>query len=167
MHKTSTGFPQLIASGHLLFTWRQQLDFGPQRWVSLLERLQVNRFVVAGTGLPAVKQNANPFEGQDTKSGMMAFATAPQPLIQGLSPTAPVAGVSGKLVEGLAQKLRASPAPVHPPLLAALLGDRRNAKQLLRLLGGLKTIPIRAKGRHQARGQNRTRSRKTVKQGAI
>ena len=97
----------------------------------------------------------------------MAFATAPQPLIQGFSPAAPVAGMAGKLVEGLAQKLRTSPAPVHPALFAALLGDRRNAKQLLRLLGGLKTIPIRAKGRHQARGQDCTRPWKTVKQGAI
>ena len=98
---------------------------------------------------------------------MVAFAKAPQSLIQGFSPAAPVAGMTGKLVEGLAQKLRASPAPVHPALFAALLGDRRNAKQLLRLLGGLKAIPIRAKGRHQARGQDCTRPRKTVKQGAI
>ena len=69
-----------------------------------------------------MKQNANPFEGQDTKGGMMAFATTPQLLIEGFSPAAPVAGVSGKLVEGLAQKLRASPAPVHP----ALFADRKS-----------------------------------------
>src|SRR6185436_1349748 len=146
MHKTCTGFPQLkVVSGNLLFARRQQLDFGPQRWVSLLERLQVDLFVIAGTGLPAMKQNANPFESQDTKGRMVAFADTPQPLIQGFSPAAPVAGMSGKLVERLPQKLGAGPAPVHPALFAALLGDRRNPKQLLRLLGGLKAIPIRAK----------------------
>ena len=86
----------------------------------------------------------------------MTFATVPQPLIQGFSPAAPVAGMAGKLVEGLAQKLGQAQRQCSQRCLP-LLGDRRNAKQLLRLLGGLKTIPIRAKGRHQARGQDCTR----------
>src|SRR5688500_4639218 len=133
MHKTSTGFPQSNASGHLLFAWRQQLDLGPQRWVSLLERLQVDLFVITCARFPAMKQDPNPFESQDTKGRMVAFADTPQPLIQGFSPATPMTGMSGKLVEGLAQKLRASPTPVHPALFAALLGDRRNAKQLLDL----------------------------------
>src|SRR5262245_47146857 len=102
IHRFSTA----ETSGRLLSApRRQQLDFGPQRWVSSLERLQVNRFVVAGAGLPAMKQNANPFESQHPQGGVMSFAGSPQPLIQGSRPAAPVAGMSGKLVEGLAQKL--------------------------------------------------------------
>src|SRR5262245_27206681 len=114
-----------------------------------------------------MKQNANPFEGQHAQGSVMTFAGAPQPLVKSSRPAAPVAGMSGKLVERLAQKLGTGPAPVDPTLFATLLGHRRNAKQLLRLLGGPKAIPIRAKGRHQARSQHCARSRKTVKQGAI
>ena len=91
-----------------------------------------------------MKQNANPLEGQHPHSGVMAFASAPQPFVQSFRPVAPVARIAGKLVERLSQKLESSPAPVHPALFAALLGDRRNPKQLLRLLRGLKALPIRA-----------------------
>ena len=114
-----------------------------------------------------MKQNANPFKRQHAHRGMMSLAATSQLLIQGFGPPTPFAGVVGKFMKALTQKLRASPAPMHPVLLAAFLGDRSNARQLLDLLGGLKAIPIRAKGRQQARGQGSACSRKTFKQEAI
>ena len=95
-----------------------------------------------------MEQNANPFERQHPKRRMMAFAGSLETLIQGFGPVAPFAGMVGKFMEALAQKLGTGPAPMYPALLAALHGDRGNARQLLDLLGGLKPIPIRAEGRH-------------------
>ena len=70
IHRFSTA----DASGHLLVARRQQLNFGPQRWVSLLEGLQVDLFVITGASFPAMKQDPNPFERQHPQGGMMAFA---------------------------------------------------------------------------------------------
>src|SRR3989442_7019123 len=114
-----------------------------------------------------MKQNANPFKGQHAHRRMMTLATPPQLLIYGFGPPTPFAGMVGKLMKALTQELRTGPAPMHPTLLAALLSDRSNARQLLDLLGGLKPIQIRTKGRQQARSQGSARSRKTFKQEAI
>ena len=114
-----------------------------------------------------MEQNANPLKSQYAHRRGMAFARSPQALMQGFGPTTRFAGMIGKFMEALTQKLRTGPAPMHPALFAALLGDRGNARQLLNLLGGLKAIPIRTEGRQQARGQDCARSRKTFKQGTI
>src|SRR6266446_10258140 len=165
IHRFST---ESASSGSLLAEpRRERLNLGPERWVSLLQGLEVNRFVITGPSLPAMKQNANPFKRQHAHCRVMALAAPPQLLIQGLGPATPFAGVISKFMKGLTQKLRAGPAPMHPVLLAAFLGDRSNAGQLLYLWGGLKAIPIRAKGRQQARSQGSARSRKTFKQEAI
>src|SRR2546427_3030433 len=165
IHRFST---ENASSGSLLADpGRERLNVSPERGVSLLQGPEVNRFVITAPSLPAMKQNSNPFKGQHAHRRMMTLAAPPQLVIQSFGPPTPFAGVISKFMKALTQKLRAGPAPMHPVLLTALLGDRSNARQLLDLLGGLKAIPIRAKGRQQARGQGSARSRKTFKQGTI
>src|ERR1700688_1147249 len=64
--------------------------------------------------------------------------------------------VSYEAGQGLAQECRALPAPVHPALLAAALGDRRDARVLLQFISALETVTLLAECSQQARRQMRT-----------
>src|SRR6516225_10890222 len=56
---------------------RERFNLGPEHGVSLLQGLQVNRFVITAPSLPAMKQNTDPFEGQPAYGGMMPLAAPP------------------------------------------------------------------------------------------
>ena len=70
-----------------------------------LKAFAVNGFIVRRSGLPATKDNADPFEGQGAYGGVMGFAALPLLVVVGASPIGFENGSSRKLVKGLTQKL--------------------------------------------------------------
>ena len=73
-------------------------------------------------------------------------------------------GLARPFDEGLAQERRALPAPVHPALLAAALGNRRDAGVLLQFISAFEAVTLLAKRSQQARRQMRTCTGQAVKQ---
>src|SRR5208282_5048419 len=89
--------------------------------------------VIRSMLFPATVEDANPLKGQGAHGGMMTLAAIPLLLIVSLGRCRLGDGATGELVQGLAEEPGASPTPVHPAVLAAALGDGRNARELLHL----------------------------------
>ena len=82
---------------------------------------------------PTGEEDADPFKSYGAHAGVMSFAPSPLGLIAGSGPAAIADGTAGKLVQRLAQELRASQAEVDASLFAGVLTtgapDRSDAKQ--------------------------------------
>ena len=76
----------------------------------------------------------------------MAFAAGSLLLIKECGPITEANRFAGKLVEGLAEEFRTSPAKVDPIGFAALFSDRSNPKESHGFERTLKTLSIGAKG---------------------
>jgi hypothetical protein len=74
----------------------------------------------------------------------MAFATGSLLLIVEGGPVAEANRLASKLVEGLAEEFRASPAKVNPSRFAALFSDWSHSKESHCFRSALKTLSIGA-----------------------
>ena len=133
---------------------RQRNDVEPQRRAVALEGFQINLLIVRRAVLPAAVEDPDPLVGQGTNGSVVAHAPLPLLLIVGPCPERLPAGSSGKFVEGLAHELGTGQAPMHPLLLAALLGDRSYAGEFLYVLGAVIAAPVGAESCDQTRGQS-------------
>src|SRR5437879_12671572 len=124
---------------------RQGLDGRQQRRVFLLQRFQINVFIVRGTGLPGAKQDANPLVSQSSQGGRVTFAVRPQLLIEGLGAATVLARMSSKLVPALAQELGTDQSQVHPAAATALFRDGGNPPVGDHLGGLLPALSLGAK----------------------
>ena len=97
--------------------------------------MEVEAFIVGRAGQPAAVDDPDPFERQRTDGGVVALAALLLLLVVGPRPGRVDDGAFGELVEGLAQELRAVPAPMRPAALAAALDDRRDPGIGLHVLG--------------------------------
>src|SRR5260221_6671309 len=93
---------------------------------------------------------------------MMAFFSRSLSLVTAFGPALLPDGVAGVFVKSLAPELRAAVAHVNDLALAALLFDRRDPIELLRLLGAGKAIPVGPKGDQKPRSHGWTRGRKAA-----
>src|SRR5690242_11567247 len=99
---------------------------------ALLERGHVFCLVIGGFVLPAPEQDAEPLEGQRADDGVVFFALGRVVLDIVARPLAAGHREPGKLVKGLADKLRASPPAVNGLAAAAALGYRGDPRAALR-----------------------------------
>jgi len=76
----------------------------------------------------------------------MAFAVVSLLLIVESGPIAEANRLASKLVEGLAEEFRASPAKVNPSGFAALFSDWSHPEESHCVERALKTFPIGAEG---------------------
>ena len=95
--------------------------------------------------LPAVEEDANPFESQRANDGVILFAFGQVVLHVIASPLAFGDREAGKLVESLQVKLGTGPPAINHSGFAAALGDRSDSAKALGILRGLITRAVRAK----------------------
>src|ERR1017187_6516317 len=114
----------------------------------------VSRVVVRHTVLPAAEGNAHPFVCQRPYGRVVrfVFVIALRAVI-GLCPVTVENRLAGPLMEGLPQKFRTTPAPMHPVLLSAGFGHRGDPRVLLDLGGVRIAVTLRAKGSDQTGNQ--------------
>src|SRR5580693_4515263 len=93
--------------------------FGAVRTVVLCERFEVFGLVIDLAVLPTGVEDADPFVGQGTHSGVVGFAAFDFGLDELLGPGASEGGVLGKLDPGLVLKLRLGPPPADDTGVAA------------------------------------------------
>src|SRR6202521_287340 len=98
---------------------------------------EVDALVVPCSGLPAAVEDPYPLERQRPHGGLIRAALRSLLPVIGARPERFVDGLARPFNEGLAQECRALPAPVHPALLAAALGDRGDAGVLLQFISAL------------------------------
>ena len=92
--------------------------------MAFFESLQVTLFVIRGALLPEPEDDADPFKGQGAHGGVMGFTSGDELFIIGLGPDGVRDRMSGEFVKGLAEKLRATPAPMDSLALAAAIQHR-------------------------------------------
>ena len=95
--------------------------------MTLLESHQVASFVVGLPIDPAAMEDADPLEGEGTQRCLMRAAAFAVALVEGFGPERARDGLAHPLDEGLALEGGAREAPVDPALVAAALGDGRDA----------------------------------------
>src|ERR1700730_9561910 len=133
--------------------------------IALLPKgVEVDALVVPCSGLPAAVEDPYPLERQRPHGGLIRAALRSLLPVIGARPERFVDGLACPFDKGLAQEGRTLPAPVHPALLAAALGDRGDARVLLQFIGALEAVMLLAECSQQARRQMRTCSGQAVKQ---
>jgi hypothetical protein len=119
---------------------RQRHRRKPQPRFMAFERIQVSLLIISGAILPAAVEDPLPLERQRADGRVVVVTLLPLSLVVSSSPERLFAGGTGELVERLAEEFRAGLPPVHPLRLAARLGDRGDAGELLNVLGAF--IPV-------------------------
>jgi hypothetical protein len=72
---------------------------------AVLEAVEIALLVVGDVPFPAGKKDADPFEGDRTQGGMMAFAFGTLVGVESLGPRTVTNGTSSVFVKGLTQEL--------------------------------------------------------------
>src|SRR5213593_5014979 len=116
---------------------------------------------------PAAKQDSDPLVCQSANGGVVTLAAPPEKFVMRFGPLAPATRMIGEFLKRLSYEFRTSVSPMHENLLSTLFGNRCDAGQFLHFRRGLKSIPIRAERRCQARSQCCTRPGEAFKNRAI
>src|ERR1043166_2921389 len=132
----------------------------------------VQRFFVAGrliglTVFPTAEIDADKFKAQRTHGRMVAFFALSLLVIELFGPAFFSEGMARIFVKGLAAKFGAAVAHVDDLALAALLFDRSNPVELLRLLGAFKSLAIGPKGDQEPRSHDRSGAGKAAKERGV
>jgi hypothetical protein len=101
-------------------------------------------FVVRGMLLPTAEHDPNPFVAQGAQGRVMRLAGRAEAVITGPRPQGTANRLFREFLDALAQEFGTSPPPMDPMGLAALFGDRGDARQELDFTGQVKTVPIRS-----------------------
>ena len=104
-----------------------QAEFHRLRRSTFLQGQDVACLSVRNAVLPAAKEDAEPFEGKGSNGAMVRLVSSALLVIKRPRPVRFSRRQPGPFMKRLAQELWTGPAPVPPFLLAATLGDRRNA----------------------------------------
>src|ERR1700674_2177400 len=104
-----------------------QTEFHRVRRSVFLQSQNVACLIIGDAVLPAAEEDAEPFERKGSHGTVVRLVSFALLVIKGPRPSRFSGRQPGPFVKRLAQELRTGPAPVHPFLLAATLGDRRNA----------------------------------------
>jgi len=139
----------------------------PRRSRAPFKGLQIEALIIGDAGLPAAMDDPDPFERQRTNGGVMALSPALLLVVVGPRPDRVEDGTLGELVEGLAQELRAVPAPMGPATLAAAFDHRRNPGIGLHVLRVGIAGAVRPEGAQQARSQSRACAGQTFEEERV
>ena len=96
---------------------------GQERGMAAVELFEIVLFAVRGARLPTAEEHADPFEGQASQSGVVAFADGALLEIEGFGPGGLFAGTGSELVESLEKELGAGPATLHSARFATAFGN--------------------------------------------
>src|SRR6266853_4374322 len=98
-----------------------------QRRSFLSQTLQIDDLVIRGAGLPALPDDAHPFEGQSADGGVMVFAFGALAGVISAGPERILHRLGGILMKSLAKELGTKVTPTDAELFAAALDDGSNA----------------------------------------
>ena len=115
----------------------------------------VDCFPVRFAVLPAAPDDALPFEGQSTDSGVVAGALGALLEVVGGRPAAPEDTLLGVFVETLPVELGAEIAAVNVAFAAALFGDGGHAGVALEIGGRLEALALRAQAGQEPGAEHR------------
>jgi hypothetical protein len=132
-----------------------------------VERIEIDGLIIRGALLPTPKEETNPLERQSAYSGLMGFPLVALLLVRDPRPAGMPDRFGGPLDERLPQELWTLEAPVHPGLLAAACGHRRDPGILLQCGGGRRAFSWFAKGGEQPGGEDGTGPGEGLEQGEI
>lgn len=104
--------------------------------------LQIFRFVVASSGLPAAVNDSYPFKCQSPYRGLMRFSLFSMALIIQSGPIWRVNRLHNPFHECLPDELRTLPSLVNPGFLAASLGYWCDASVVLNFFSAVKPVTV-------------------------
>src|SRR5215475_1127598 len=133
----------------------------------LIQRLEIDRLIVRRALLPAPIKDADPFEGQGPYGGLMGLALVALLLVVHLCPEGMPDRLRRPFDKRLPEELWTLEAPVHPGLLAAPFGHRRDPGICLEFGGGGRAFALFAEGDEQPGGEDGARSWESLEQGEI
>ena len=110
-------------------------------------------FIVEGAVLPEAEDDADPFKGQGTHSGIVRLSSSQEFLIISLGPDGVGDGISSKFVEGLTEELAATPPSTDGFALAAAIQHWGDSALFLHFAGETQRRTIGAKGGQQPGSQ--------------
>ena len=111
-----------------------------------MQRLEIDGLIVRRVLLPAPIQDADPFERQCPDGGLMGLALVALLLVVHLRPEGMPDRLRRPFDERLPEALWILEAPVHPGLLAAPFGHRRDPGIFLEVGGGGIAFALFAEG---------------------
>ena len=132
-----------------------------------VERIEIDGLIIRGALLPTPKEDTDPFERQSAHGGLMRFPLVALLLVIDPRPEGMPNRFGCPLDERLPQELWALEAPVHPGLLPAAFGHRRNPRIFLQFGGGGIAFPLFAEGDEQPGGEDGACPWKGLEQGEI
>src|SRR5262247_4774991 len=132
-----------------------------------MKRLERGGLLVWRALLPAPREEADPLEGQGSYGGLMGLALVALLLGVHLGPEGMADRFRRPCDERLPEEVWTLEAPVHPGLLAAPFGHRRNPGIFLEFGGGGIAFALFAEGDEQPGGEDGARSWESLEQGEI
>ena len=132
-----------------------------------MQRLEIDGLIVRRALLPTPIEDTDPFERQGPHGGLMGFALVALLLVIDLRPEGMPDRFRRPLDKRLPEELGTLEAPVHPGLLAAAFGHRRDPGIFLEFGGGGIAFALFAEGDEQPGGEDGARSWEGLEQGEI
>src|SRR2546428_4673728 len=132
-----------------------------------MKRLEIDGLIVRRVLLPAPIQDADPFERQCPDGSLMGLALVALLLVVNLCPEGMPDRLRRPFDKRLPEELGTLEAPVHPGLLAAPFGHRRDPGIFLEFGGGGIAFALFAEGDEQPGGEDGARSWEGLEQGEI
>ena len=108
--------------------------------------VDIDGFIVGRAILPTPIEDADPFAYQSPYGGLMGFALVALLLLVDLGPEGMPDRFCRPRHACVAEELRTLEAPMHPGLLAATFGHRRDSHVSLQFSGGGIALPLCAEG---------------------
>src|SRR5262245_1386310 len=136
-----------------------------QGGTTAVERLEIDGLIRRGTILPTPQEETNPLARQRTHGGLGCFPLVTLLLGIDLRPAGMPDRCGGALDERVPQELWSLEASVHPGLLAAAFGHRRDPRIFLQCGGGI-AFPLCAEGDEQPGGADGACPGEGLAQGA-
>jgi hypothetical protein len=138
-----------------------------QRGTTAVERIEIDGLILRGALLPPPEEDTDPRECQSAHGGLMRFPRIALRLVIDPRPEGMPDRFGCPLDERVPEARWTLEAPVHPGLLAAAFGDRRDPRIFLPCGGGGITFPWFAEGDEPPGGEDGTRAWESLEQGEI
>ncbi len=132
-----------------------------------MQGVEIDRFIIRHTVLPAPKEDTDPFKRECPDGGLVCYALVALLLVVGPCPERMPEGFSGPFHERLPQELRALEAPVDPRFVPAAFRHRRDTSVFLQRIGGGIALALFAEGDQETRCKDSTSAWERIKQGEV
>src|SRR5215471_1981331 len=132
-----------------------------------MQRLEIDGLIVRRVLVPAPIQDADPFERQRSYGSLMGLALVALLLVVDLRPEGMPDRLRRPLDERLPEEFGTLETPVHPGLLAAAFGHRRDPSIFLEFGGRGIALPVFAKGDQEAGSEDGTCPRERLEEREV